>query len=177
MRRLTSSRFHVRVSNVSDREAGDGWGRDGETGVLNRGLGLHGDGWQLGGSWLRLWGRLYCWWPDGQEGEVILPLKTSTFPERGNWAIGSLSLLIRYVYIMQMFDLFLLSSEMFPSEESSDAATFSWEWAAVTFDPWFAVSAPGGKPWSANSRVGLSYDKKHIQTMNAFLYLVWHVLY
>ena len=59
--------------------------------------------------------------------------------------------------------LFLLSSDMFPSEESSEALTFSCEWGSAPRDPFLLDSAPGGKPWSASSRVGLSYDEEIVK--------------
>lgn len=51
----------------------------------------------------------------------------------------------------------LLSSEMFTSEDSSEVAlTFSWGCGSVAPEPCPQDSAPGGKPSSASSRVGLS---------------------
>lgn len=46
---------------------------------------------------------------------------------------------------------YLLSSEMFPSEESSEALTFSWD---LLRELWLSV--PNGKPCSTSSLVGLS---------------------
>lgn len=61
-----------------------------------------------------------------------------------------------FIYIKSTFKLkniflYLLSSEMFPSEESSEAFALSWDSLRELWS-----STPKGKPFSASSLVGLS---------------------
>ena len=141
-RRLTSCWVHIRVRDVSDGEAGHAGRGDGEAGELNGRFGVRGFGDGAGGR------RVGCSWGrgEGQEGEVILPLVPCT------WGDGDNHHVFIHIHSILLNLLYSLSSEMFPSEESSEAETLSLDWPC---DLW--PSAPTGKLCSLSSLVGLSW--------------------